>query len=91
MSLVEEVEHFPWGVVNGLTKVSPYTLKKVEIALKLWVQANAGSSTILVLSRNEYKSYFRQVRSALPELDKKLVMSIAVRHSSRLLLELTCP
>ena len=89
MSLVGEVEHFPWGVVNGLTKVSPYTLQKVEIALLLRVETDAGWGITSLLSPSEYENYFCQVRLALPELDKKLIMSIAVRHPSQLFANLT--
>ena len=89
VSLVGEVEHFPWGVVNNLTKVSPYTLQKVEIALLLRVEPYAGWGISSLLSPSEYESYFCQVRLALPELDKKLIMSIAVRHPSQLFAHLT--
>ena len=90
MSLVEEVEHFPWGVVNGLTKVSPYTLQKVEVALLLRAETDDGwGGTTLLRSPSEYESYFCQVRLALPELDKKLITSIAVRHPSQLFANLT--
>ena len=85
-SLAEEVEHFPWGVVNSLTKVSPYTLQKVEIALYL-LEEDWDFSTLDIPS--EYERLFRQVRLALPELDKKLI--IAVRHPSRLFANLTSP
>jgi len=86
--MVGEVEHFPWGVINRLTKVSPYVLQRVGIALELRVE------TIPIwifspLAPGEYEGYFRQVRSALPELDKQVITSIAVRHSFRLLTNLT--
>ena len=84
--LVGDVEHFPWGVVNSLTKVSPYTLQKVEIALQLRVETDADWGITSLLSPSEYESYFCQVRLALPELDEKVIISIAVRHSSRLFL-----
>ena len=84
-----EVEHFPWGVVNSLTKVSPHMLQKVEIALLLREETNAYWGVTSLLSPREYESYFRQVRSALHELDQKLIMSIAVRHSSQLFVNLT--
>jgi hypothetical protein len=77
--LVGEVEHFPWGVVNSLTKASPHMLQKVEIALQLRVKTNHYWGITSPLSPREYESYFRQVRSALPDLDKKVIMSIAVR------------
>ena len=87
-----EVEHFPWGVVNSLTKASPHRLQKVEIALQLRVETNdywGITSPLSLLSPGEYESYFRQVRLALPDLDKKLIMSIAVRHPSQLFANLT--
>ena len=90
MTVVGEVEHFPWGVVNNLTKVLPYLLQRVEIALHLLVKTYPASSDASPLSPSEYEDYFRQVRSALPELDKKVIMSIAVRHSSRLVADPTC-
>ena len=89
VSLAGEVEHFPWGVVNSLRKVSPYTLQKVEIALQLRVETDADWGITSLLSPSEYGSYFCQVRLALPELDKKLNMSIAVRHPSQLFANLT--
>ncbi len=85
-----EVEHFPWGVVDSLTKASTHMLQKVEIALLLQVETDSDWGTSSQLSPTEYESYFRQVRSALPELDDKVIMSIAVRHSSRLFADLTC-
>ena len=89
MCLSGEVEHFPWGVVNSLTKVSPHMLQKVEIALQLRVATNSDWRMTSPLSPSEYESYFRQVRSALPELDKDLIMTIVVRHSSQLFTNLT--
>ena len=76
VSMVEEVEHFPWEVVNNLTKTSPHMLQRVDVALQLL-------ETVLVwggnrkLSPDEYEAYFRQVRSALPELDNKMILSVA--------------
>ena len=80
-----EVEHFPWGVLNSLMKVSPHMLHNVEIALHLRVETNSHWGVTSHLSPSEYESYFRQVRSALPELDKILIMGITVRHLSQLL------
>ena len=88
-SVSGEVEHFPWGVVSNLAKVSPHMLKKVKIALLLRVATISDWGMAPPLSPSEYESYFRQVRSALGELDKKLIMSIAVRHSSQLFANLT--
>ncbi len=90
MTVVGEVEHFPWGVVNSLTKASPNMLQKVEIALQLREGTFRNWGITSQLSPGEYESYFRQVRSALPELDTKVIMSIAVRHSSRVFADLTC-
>jgi hypothetical protein len=77
-NVVGEVEHFPWGVVNSLTKVSPYMLQRVEILLYL--------RTLLYISfplhPREYESSFHQVRSALPDLDQKVITIIAKRHPS---------
>jgi len=86
--MVGEVEHFPWGIVNNLTKVSPYMLQRVEIALQLLIEPYPDWD-ISPLAPGEYEGYFRQVRSALPELDKKVITSIAVRHSFRLFANLT--
>ena len=83
-SLVGEVEHFPWGSVNDLTKVSPYMLKRVEITLQLLVETHPGLEIASPLSPSEYEGYFRQVCLALPELDKSVVISITVRRSSHL-------
>ena len=82
-----EVEHFPWSVVNSLTKVSPHRLQKVEVALQLRVETNnywGITSPLYLHSPREYESYFRHVRLALLDLDKKLIMSIVVRHPSQL-------
>ena len=82
-SLVGEVEHFPWVVVNDLVKASPHMLQSVEVALELLHEA-ARNWMEIPLSAGEYEGYFHQVRSALPGLDKKLIMrstSQAVRHS----------
>jgi hypothetical protein len=83
-SVVGEVEHFPWDVVNSLTKVSPYMLHRVEIASQLWMVTNTDYGFFSPLAPRAYESYFRQVRSALPDLDKKLITSIAKRGSSLL-------
>jgi len=88
-SVAGEVEHFPWGVVNNLMKVSPLTLRRVEIALQLWIETDLLWDATPPLAPDEYESYFRQVRSALPELDKKVITSIAVRHSSHPFANLT--
>ena len=83
-SIVGEVEHFPWDIVNNLTKVSPRMLQRVEVALLLLEGTGSAWGTTSLLSCSEYEGYFHQVRSALPELDKKAIMSIAsqaVRHS----------
>ena len=84
-----EVEHFPWGVVNSLTKVSPHMLQKVEIALQLQVETDSDWDITSQLSTGEYESYFCEVRSALPDLDQKLIMSIAVRYLSQIFVNLT--
>jgi len=88
-SVAGEVEHFPWGVVNNLTKVSPLMLRRVGIALQLWIEADLLWDTTSPLAPDEYESYFRQARSALPELDKKVITSIAVGHSSHPFANLT--
>ena len=83
-SEVEEVEHFPWEVVNNLMKASPHMLQSVEVALRLLRETDPDWGTTTPLSPGEYEGYFHQVRSALPGLDKKLIMRIAsqaVRHS----------
>ena len=85
----EEVEHFPWGIVNSLTRVSPYTLQKVEVALKLLVSTDGKRGVASLYPHSKYESYFCLVRLALPELDKKLIMSVAVRHPSQLFANLT--
>ena len=84
MSLVEEVEQFPWGTVNGLAKVSPYMLQRVEIGLELLVGVPPTVGTTFLLPPRKYEGYFRQVCSALPELDNRVVISTTVRHSSHL-------
>jgi len=79
-SEVGEVEHFPWEVVNNLVKASPHMLQSVEVALRL-LQDTYGD--LVPTPPGEYEGYFHQFRSALPGLDKKLIMSIAsqaVRH-----------
>jgi len=90
-SVAGEVEHFPWGVVNNLMKVSPFMLRRVGVALQMWVETDLlwGAIATSPLAPDEYESYFRQVRSALPELDKKVITSIAVRHSSHPFANLT--
>ena len=77
--MVEEVEHFPWGTVNDLVKVSPYMLQRVEVGLRL-VGTHPILGITLPLSPSEYEGYFRQVCSALPELGKRVITRIAVRH-----------
>jgi len=76
-SMVGEVEHFPWDVMNGLTKVSPYMLQWVKIALQLRVETDPDWGITALLSSSDYEDYFRQVRSALPGLDKKVITNIA--------------
>ena len=77
VSMVEEMEHFPWEVVNNLTKTSPHMLQRVDVALRLLVDTDIDWGITSRLSPNEYEAYFRQVRSALPELDKKMILSVA--------------
>ena len=77
VSVVEEVEHFPWEVVNNLTKTSPHMLQRVDVALRLLVDTDINLGIKSQLSPDEYEAYFRQVRSALPELDKKMILSVA--------------
>ena len=89
--MVGEVEHFPWGTVNDLTKVSPYMLQRVEIGLRLLVGMPPTLGTTFPLSPIKYKGYFRQVYLALPELDKRVIIGITVRHSSHLFANLTPP
>ena len=89
MSLVGEVEHFPWGTVNDLTKVSPYMLQRVEIGLQLLVGVPLTVGTTFLLSSSKYEGYFRQVRLALPELDNRVIIGITVRHSSHLFANFT--
>ena len=75
----EEVEHFPWGVVNNLTKASPHMLQRVGVAL--WL-----SNLHWGIPSDDHEAYFRQIRSALPNLDKLVIMSVssqAVRSSSQ--------
>jgi len=78
-----EVEHFPWGVVNNLAKVSPHMLQNVEIALLLRVVTNSYWGITSQLPPREYESYFRQVSLALPELNKKMIIELTVRHPSQ--------
>jgi hypothetical protein len=75
-SAVGEVEHFPWGVVNNLTKASPHTLERVDVALRLSEETSTHWGISHMLSSDQYEAHFRQVRSALPELDKKVTMSL---------------
>ena len=89
MTMLGDLEYFPWSVVDSLNRVSPHVLQKVKIALQLLVETYPASGVGYSLSTREYEGYFRQVRSALPELGKKVIMSIAVRHSSRLFADLT--
>jgi len=86
-SVAGEVEHFPWNVVNGLAKGSPYVLRRVEIALLLLVWNPQWGMSLLDI--DGYGSYLRQVHSALPDLHKILTIGVAVRHSSYLLANLT--
>ena len=92
LSDVEEVRHFPWGVVNNLTKTSPHMLQRVDISLRLLMETDPEWGFRDELFSEGYEAYFRQVRSALPELDKKLIMSVAsqaVRPFSQLFASLT--
>ena len=82
-TIVEEVEHFPWGTLNDLAKVSPYMLQRVEVGLRL-VEVHPVLGITLPLSPSEYEGYFRQVCSALPGLDKRVITRIAVRHPESL-------
>jgi len=80
-SLVGEVVHFPWEVVNNLVKALPHMLQSVEVDLRLQREKYGGW---IPNPPGEYERYFHQVRSALPGLDKKLFIRIAsqaVRHS----------
>ena len=89
--LVGEVENFHWEVVNNLAKVSPHSLQRVEIALRLLMETNSGWPTPSELLPGEYEDYFCRVRSVLPELGEKVVVSVAfpkVRHSFRLFSDL---
>jgi hypothetical protein len=83
VGLVEELEHFPWGVVNNLIKLSPHILQSVDLALRMLERTDGGWGRTSPLSCDEYEVYFHQVRSALPELDKRVttrIASKAVRH-----------
>ena len=57
------------------------------------VETEPDWGTFSPLSPSEYEDYFHQFRSTLPELDKKVITSIAVRRSSHLFATLTslCP
>ena len=79
LSTVGEVEHFPWGVVNNLMKVSPHMLQRVDIALELSGHIPGDWNIRLLLFFDEYEAYFRQVRSALPDIDKKVKLSVVSR------------
>ena len=60
-------------------------MQRVEAALDLSVETNNEWGALTSLSPGEYEDYFRQIRLALPELDKKVIMGIvsrAVRHST---------
>ena len=81
--LMGEVKHFPWGTVNDLKTVSPYMLQRVEVGLRL-VEIYYALGLERPLSHSEYEGYFRQICLALPELDKRVVIGITVRHSSHL-------
>ena len=76
-SMVEEVEHFPWEVVNNLTKTAPHMLQRVDVALRLLAQRDFDWGITSQLFPDEYEAYFRQVRSALPELDMKMILSVS--------------
>jgi hypothetical protein len=80
VSAVTEVEHFPWGVVNNLAKVSPHMLQSVDVALWLSRGTEPFWATGRPISSDKYEAYFRQVRSALPELDIKVVMSVVLKE-----------
>jgi len=74
-TVVDELEHFPWEVVDKVTKVSP--LQRVEIALSLLAVTDPIWASTAPLSHDIYETYFRQVRSALPELGENVIMRIA--------------
>ena len=91
-SVVGEVEHFPWGVVNNLTKASPHMLQSVGVTLRLSVETDPDWGITAELSSGGYEAHFHEIRLALPELDKKVIMSAAsaaVRSSSQLFAGLT--
>jgi len=73
-TVVGELEFFPWGVVNNLTKASPHMLQRVDVTLRLSMERHPDWG--ITVSSDEYEVYFCQVRSALPELDKKVIMSV---------------
>ena len=83
-TMVWEMEHFPWGTVNDLAKVSPYMLQRVEVGLRLLVETYPVLGLDIPLSPSEYEGYFRQICLALPELDKRVIPSISVRHPESL-------
>jgi hypothetical protein len=87
----KQVEQFPWDVVNGLAKGLPYVLRRVEANLLLQVEMRVPRCGTMYspLDPDEYESYFRRVRSALPDLDKILITSVVVCHSSHLFANLT--
>ena len=88
-TMVEEVEHFPWGTVNNGTRVSPYMLKRVEVGLQLLVETHSALGIATPLALPKYERYIRQVYSAIPNVDKKVITRIAVRHSPHLFANLT--
>ena len=75
-SAVKEMEYFPWGVVNDLTKASPHMLQRVYVALRLLGETHPYWGIAPPLSSDEHEAYFCQVRSALPDLDKKMIMNV---------------
>ena len=77
VSEVEEVKHFPWGVVSNLTITSPHMLQRVDVSLRLLIETDPEWGITSQLFFEGYEAYFRQVRSALPDLDKKVIVSVA--------------
>lgn len=88
-TMLKEVEHFPWGAVNNLTRVSPYMLKRVEVGLQLLVESRFTWGLPTPLAPPKYERYIHQVYSALPNIDKKVITRILVRHSPHLFANLT--
>src|SRR5258706_5097760 len=81
---------FPLGCREQPHESIPTHVAEGGIALLLRVETNSDWGITSQLSPSDYESYFRQVRSALPELDKKLIIGIAVRHPSQLFANLLC-